>query len=309
MKRFDEDTAFDRQVLEAAVGRELLLRELPTTSTDDLRGLGRGRGVAFSRSISDSLSADAVEAMLDRFRPLLLATSWKLLDLIVELAGHDAGAAPPPGRWWPIRQKVEWVRTAPAPAFEPFVAQLHLWRVTAKLYGRLEESRNAVIHRRHRRGPNGAVIPYGRSGRRLRPVTLSEVDALVHFSYGLAQEVASGTASKRRCVALAWQADQLRALTRLAARSAGPAPDLRRIIVDLAPVGRRWRLNLAAIRTHLVGQTANPGVADIEAHLPDGSLFVGRLDDAPAGDAVDFPASRPPSWLRRREPDRRPRGA
>jgi len=45
--RFDDDTGFDRQILEAAVGRDLLLRELPTTSTDDLRG----RGVAFSRTV------------------------------------------------------------------------------------------------------------------------------------------------------------------------------------------------------------------------------------------------------------------
>jgi hypothetical protein len=44
--------------------------------------------------------------MLDRFRPLLLATGWKLLDLMVELAGRASVAAPPPGRWWPIGQKV-----------------------------------------------------------------------------------------------------------------------------------------------------------------------------------------------------------
>jgi hypothetical protein len=304
LRRFDDDTAFDRQVLEAAVGRDLLLRELPTTSTDDLRGLG----VAFSRTSSDSLGADAVAAMLDRFRPLLLATGWKLLDLIVELAGRTSGAAPPPGGWWPIAHKVVWVRKASVPAFEPFVSHVHLWRVTVNLYARLEEPRNAIIHRRHRRGTSGAVIPYGRSGRPLRPITQNEVEALVYFGYGLAEEVASGTAVTRRCVALSWQADQLRGLTRLVARSSGPAPGLRRIIVDLTPVGRRLRLDLAAIRTHLAGQDVRTRIADIEAHLPDGSVFVGRLDDAPTEDAVDFPASRPPDWLRRQERGRRREG-
>jgi hypothetical protein len=304
LRRFDEDTAFDRQLLEAAVGRDLLLRELPTTSTDDLRGMG----VAFSRTISDSLSADAVAAMLDRFRPLLLATGWKLLDLIVELAGRVSGAAPAPGKWWPIKQKVTWVRTASVPAFEPFMSHSRLWRVTVKLYARLEEPRNAIIHRRHRRDATGAVVPYGRAGRSLRPITPDEVEALVYFSYGLAQEVASSAASTRRCVALSWHADQLGGLTRLVARSRGPAPGLRRIIVDLAPVGRRWRLDLSAIRAHLNGQNADTRIADIEAHLPDGSVFVGRLDDAPTLDVVDFAASRPPDWLRRRQRDLRRRG-
>jgi hypothetical protein len=297
LKRFDEDTAFDRQVLEAVVGRDVLLRELPTSSTDDLRGLG----VAFARTVSDSLGAEAVGAMTDRFRPLLFATSWKLLDLIVELAGRASGAAPAPGRWWPIRQKVAWVRTTSVPAFEPFQSDRHLWRLAVKLYARLEESRNAIVHRRHRRDTPGAVIPYGRSGRPLRPVSPAEVDALVYFSYGLAEEVASGIASTRRRVALTWRADQLRGLTRLVARSSGPPPSLRRIIVNLAPAGRRWRLDLAAIRAHLTSQDASTQIADIEAHMPDGSVFVGRLDDAPTDAAVEFAASRPPRWLRRQE--------
>jgi hypothetical protein len=37
--------------------------------------------------------------------------------------------------------------------------------------------------------------------------------------------------------------------------------------------------------------------------MPDGSVFVGRLDDAPTDDAVEFPATRPPRWLRRQERD------
>jgi hypothetical protein len=116
LKRFDGDTAFDRQILEAVVGRDVLLRELPTSSTDDLRG----RGVAFARTVSGSLSAGPVEAMTNRFRPLLFATSWKLLDLVIELAGRASGAAPARGRWWPIREKVAWARITSVPAFEPF---------------------------------------------------------------------------------------------------------------------------------------------------------------------------------------------
>jgi hypothetical protein len=178
------------------------------------------------------------------------------------------------------------------------------------LYARLEEPRNAIIHRRHRRDTTGAVIPYARSGRPLRSISPSEVEALVYFSYGLAEEVASATASTRRCLALTWQADQLRGLTRLVARSSGPVPALRRITVNLVPVGRRWRLDLATIRAHLAAQNANTRIADIEAHLPDGSVLVGRLDDAPASDAVEFPLSRPPDWLRRLRDrrDRRPHG-
>lgn len=175
--------------------------------------------------------------------------------------------------------------------------------MTANLYARLEDSRNAVIHRRHRRDASGAVVPYGRSGRPLRPISPSEIDAMVFFSYGLSQEVVSGIASNRRQIALSWRADQLRGLTRLTARSSGPPPSLRRIIVNLDPTGRRWRLDLAAIRTHLIGQNASTRVADVEAHIPGGATFVGRLDDAPADDAVEFAASRPPTWLRRQSRD------
>jgi hypothetical protein len=297
LSQFDADTTFDRLLLEATVGGDLLLRLFPSSSTDDLRGTG----TQFSRHFSDDISGGAaIAALLDRFRPLTLATGWKLLDQIIELAGASAGAAPAPPKRWPIADKVDWSKRAPNPNFEPFVSDRRLWRAVAKLYNKLEEPRNAITHRRYKRGPNREVIPYGRTGRPLRAITADELDAVVFFSYGLAEEVAAGQPNRRRLIAVNWYADQLRALTKHSARSAGAPPQLRRVIVNLVPVGRRWRLDLREIRDHLVVQGTITEIADIEAHLPDdGRYFTGRLEDFPATDAVEFAPSRPPAGLAR----------
>jgi hypothetical protein len=294
--RFEEATAYDRLMLETMVGADLLLRQLPSTSIDDLRGHSR----VFERTGGVSLGAGARTTLLHELSPLLFVTAWKVIDLIVELVKEsDAGKAPP-ARGWPIKRKVSFVRTKPGRLPEPFVSHPSFWRCLAKLYERLEEPRNAIIHRRFRRSPTGSVIPYGTKQRPLRTITFNEVRALVLASYGIAEELVVGRCDPRRCGAISWQLDQLRGITRLVPTTTSGPPSLRVVRVNLEPAGRRWRLNLKQVREHIASQNYAGGFADIEAYRPGGKLVCrGRLEDAPEGEDIEeFPASTPPSWLR-----------
>jgi hypothetical protein len=169
----------------------------------------------------------------------------------------------------------------------------------AKLYSNLEDARNAVIHRHYKRSPAGGLIPYGSRRRPLRTIPVDEIDALVFASYGLTEEFIAGSCDRRRCTAIAWRLDQLRRVTKLSPLLGASPPGLRRILVNLERHGRRWQLDLAAVRDHLASQGVSTEVADIEAYIPGSARrFVGRLEDAPAVAQLEFPASRPPSWLR-----------
>jgi hypothetical protein len=154
---FADTTAYDRLMLETVVGADLLMRQLPTSSTDDLRGASK----VFARTLSASVGSGARDALLDEFRPLLFVTAWKLLDLIVELVREAATGTAPPPRGWRIKDKVLWTASTRAGSPEPFVSHPEYWVRLAKLYSRLEEPRNAVIHRHYRRSPSRGLVPYG----------------------------------------------------------------------------------------------------------------------------------------------------
>ncbi len=291
---FAEATAYDRLMLETVVGGDLFMRQLPTSSTDDLRGTG----TAFARFASDSLGSGAHDALLDKFRPLVFATAWKLLDLIVELVREATTGTPPPARGWRIRDKVEWTANKPTGSLEPFGSHPEYWVRLAKLYAKLEEPRHAVIHRQFRRSATRGLVPYGPKRRPLRTISVQEIDALAFASYGLAEELIAGQVDPRRCIAISWHLDQLRSITRLAALGTGSPPELRRVRVNLKRAGRRWRLELAEIRAHLRSQNVATDLADIEAHLPGtGRVYLGRLEEAPSSSFCAFAASKPPAWL------------
>jgi hypothetical protein len=183
-RRFDDDSAYDRLMLETVVGADLLLRELPSSSIDDLRG----PSLSLERHVSDSLGAPARAELLDRLRPPLFATAWKVLDLIVELI-RELATGKSPRRGWPIEDKVKFVRGRPPGLPEPFISYPAFWTRLSKLYARLKEARHAIIHRRLKRSASGGITPYGDKRRPLRTISVMEVDALVLASYGLAEEL------------------------------------------------------------------------------------------------------------------------
>jgi hypothetical protein len=121
-RRFDDDSAYDRLMLTTVVGADLLLRKLPSSSIDDLRG----PSLSLERHVSDSLGAPARAELLDRLRPLLFATAWKVLDLIVELIRELATGKSPP-RGWPIENKVKFVSGRPPGLPEPFISCPAFW--------------------------------------------------------------------------------------------------------------------------------------------------------------------------------------
>jgi hypothetical protein len=237
--------------------------------------------------------------LLHELRPLLFVTAWKLLDLVIETEREAATRIAAPAKGWRIKDKVVWIAQTPSGTGEPFVSYPRFWRRLASLYSKLEEPRNAVIHRRYKRASAGGLIPYGVRRRPLRTITIDEIDALVFASYGLAEEVIAGRPDRRRGLAIAWRLGQLRGLTKLAPVAHGAPPGLRRVQVNLERYGRRWRLDLSVIREHLESQSVSSEIADVEAFIPGTKRrFVGRLEDAAAVRYCDFPASKPPSWLK-----------
>jgi hypothetical protein len=116
-RRFDDDSAYDRLMLETVVGADLLLRELPSSSIDDLRGASP----SLERHVSDSLGAPARAELLDRLRPLLFATAWKVLDLIVDLI-RELATGKSRRKGWPIEDKAKFVSGRRPGLPEPFIS-------------------------------------------------------------------------------------------------------------------------------------------------------------------------------------------
>lgn len=297
--RFDDDTAQDRLILTTLVDADALLMQALPSAIDDLRGAGR----LFSRTAADDLvfGSPRFAQFLDGLKPLIFATAWKVLDLIVELEmSLNTGRTPPP-RGWRIREKVQFVSSPLGTAVEPLASYPRFWPRLAKIYSRLEEARNAVVHRQFRRIGNGDLVPYSPRRRPMRRVTTADIDTLAAVSYGLAEEVVSGNPDTRRCAAIASRFDDLRGLTKLAAIGTTRTSEVRIIRVNLTRKGRRLELNLEEVRSHLASQTGFVGFADLEAYSTiDSSVYVARLEDAAKEDVVSFAASKPPSWLKRR---------
>lgn len=140
---FAESTAFERLVLD---------RLCPVFSNDesevlDLREAMAGTGpTVIGLSFTDSLSFQAVENTKLNVMPPLFGAAWKILDLLLELALHQAGNKPDQKTNYSIAAKVKAAKNgggtcALSSADQP------LWAAVCAAYAATFEHRHCLVHR------------------------------------------------------------------------------------------------------------------------------------------------------------------
>jgi hypothetical protein len=285
LSEFDNDTAFERLVLERTVDL-LPIRAHPNKVYDLRTG-----SVHLSATLTFCNCAEKETALKISLVPLLFGASWKVMDLAFELALFGVPRTPKSknGRWT-IEEKRKHACSG-AGVLTPISTNLALWNGFCALYVGTVEIRHSLVHRRAFVDASGCLVGEDASGKQLTPMSSAEQWAFCRGVRRLANVVLAGNMSQRE------EADVASQLATLAAH--GPtisAPIVTRppgtLIADLPADGT---LDAPALMS--AARSTWPGTTwvDLELHTEYGVL-VGELDGAPQETAKIDPRN-PPSWL------------
>jgi hypothetical protein len=298
--QFDEDTAYEYLVLTTLYSALQTVRGGETEARDDIRGAHKH----FTRGLSASLGAGAVEAAIKPFSGLVLGAAYKVLDLTVEVVMVLNGVSRSGGRWT-LAEKQALVRRKEAPSRFPIPLDStpELWPRLAALYDRLLEPRHALVHRRVDVDGEGNLRPYNKSGRPLPPVSAAQVESFALAMGQLRESVVERDSGVRRINSLVWHLDALDELHGLGKVGAEQPQNVRTVEDNLEPAGEdRWRINVQRITDHLVSQ-GGPRFADLvlQGRREGGDVFYGaRYEELPdTQNPIEFADSDLPPWLRR----------
>lgn len=296
---FADDTAYERLALATIVDPN---KPAPGAvfATNDIRGNGPRR---FARGIHDSLSADAVENVVARFRPLAFGAAYKILDRVVEMTMRLNCVPCPRGRWSFVDKKA-FNRNVPARLPAPLDAEATpYWLRTTQLYTAFNEHRHAVVHRRIRLEPNGELTGVDQTGTALPPITATEQDALSRYATSLSEALIEATASQRQLNAMAWYLDALHSHHGCGVLGATePAAIIVKVIDDLqSNSSGRLQLDGARLHAHLRDQNLCPTDTDAELHAANGGhnvVYEAHLDEVPDA-TIEVDPQALPRWLHR----------
>ena len=123
LTEFDDDTAFERYVLDRATP---LMPRSQGTSVIEL-GEANSTGVAVGAQpamvhvgMTDSAGSTDGQLSADDIRPLLFGAAWKVLDQLTELALENASISHDRGRHYTIKFKVGQAANGSVPPVPPF---------------------------------------------------------------------------------------------------------------------------------------------------------------------------------------------
>lgn len=280
---FDEEIAWEKAIL------ALSIPLMPLSAS----GAGLDlRTRVISIDLSDSIGAGAVEDLRNTLLPLLFGSSWKILDLALELALAISGITPNGTRWL-ISEKAQHARThlGSLPGF----AQNDLWQAYGSLYVGTEQIRHALVHRRIRvNSSTRELASFDINGNPLQSLTYEEQMAFCRFAQRLAQAIVEGLLRAR-------VESDLRSQAAILQRHHGVK--IQTVAVSRPPVcliasfPKDGQLDVPA----LINQARNtfPGVSyvDVLLHLDDGRTLSGELESAP-NEIVSLELSALPTWLR-----------
>jgi hypothetical protein len=278
-REFEDDTAFERLVLDRAV--PLVLPDAGSTVID-LRGEVLSVNATVRPKTVHVMVGDTLGgASLTEVRPLLFGAAWKVLDLLVEYAMITAGRSPDAGRdRYSISGKVGACR-AGLPALPEFAEQL----------------RNTLVHRQAHVDANGSLTPT-ESGKPIgRPLTADEQETFCRAVQRAAQAVLSGRLDMRSANDLAFCLDALAAHHGAGTLGGVDAPR-RTFIVQVTPEETESEaiVDIDAVRVAAQQAVSDVPYFDLEIHLADSRILTGRLEDADSSPA-HIDKLNPPSWL------------
>lgn len=292
---FDNASALERDILRRA------LPTMPSSGQADARATYDPAGLAtpISIGVTDAIGFTP-EGCVDRLalRPLLVGAAWKVLDLLLEEALVQAGVAPDRKAEYTIESKQRRARSRWA---GPTQFPAATWRALMAAYSETVEIRHSLVHRRSHTDAAGALVGVDRAGRRLRPLSAVEQEALARMALAAADRALAAAPDSRDDARLL---GHLAALTSVHGQTIAAAavptviPEIT-IIVDPDPADPdRYLVDLSAVRAWIPLPIVND-YADVVVVPRDrpGQELRGRLEDAPAT-AIEVNPNAPPDWLR-----------
>ena len=304
LTEFDEDTAFERYVLDRAT--PLLPRSQGTSVIElgEFNSVGvaiGGQPASVHVGLTDSAGSAGDQLSADDIRPLLFGAAWKVLDQLIELALEQAGVHHD-RRWdYSVKFKVTEAANGSVTPGPPFVGRPDLWLRVITTYASTDVLRNSLTHRRLIVDPaTGDINGVPRPGEPAPiALTVAEQSAFCQVAVGAAQAVIDGDLPTRLADQLSWTLDQLTSHHGQSAFGASPAQGMIPVVIVRPTPGPSDDLTLDFADIASRAQAAVGGVShyDLEIHLPDHRVLAGPLEDAPQG-RVTFALASPPRWLR-----------
>jgi hypothetical protein len=283
VSEFDEEIAWEKTILALSIP----LMPLSASGADlDLRT------GTISIGLSDSFGAGAVEELRNTLLPLLFGSSWKILDLSLELALAMARIVPDGTRWL-ISEKSQ-LALAHSGSLHGF-AQNDLWQAYGSLYAGTQQLRHALVHRRVRvNSDTRELTGFDNDGNALQSMTYDEQVAFCRFAQRMAQVIVEGLLRPRVESDLRSQIAVLQRHHGVNVQAASVSRPPVRLIDNFPTNGQ---LDVPALLNQ--ARTTFPGATyvDVLLHLDDGRTLLGELDSAPIQTETLDIAALPP-WLR-----------
>jgi hypothetical protein len=293
---FEDATAFERYAIDSAS------KVVPAVSTAsvDLRGTSR----AFARGFKDDLTFGGQQQLLSDLRPLLFGATWKVLDLLIELALHGAGEQPDHqnGTEWTIKGK----KTRAAQhrgVCLPLSSEATLWAALCDSYASTVETRHALVHRSINVDlGSGDMTGTDRNKAPLPTFTAEDQGAFVQVARIAAASAISGSLSSRQRDTLLWHLARLHNHHGQQAMIGVEPRPIPSIIANVEMQGTDRIVDVPALLQQARAAFPRAQQFDLELHVLDGSdiVYEGELETAPHGRLVIDPVS-PPRWLKKRQ--------
>jgi hypothetical protein len=263
----------------------------------DLRGGGTVASVAIT--ITENISAGAVERVKNELAPLLFGAAWKTLDLVLEFALHSAGLQPDRNASeWSISSKKNHALKA-AGDHNLLTANGQIWRAITALYANTVEHRHCLVHRTAIvDSSSGSLSGKDRSGSKLQSLSLEEQKATARIALLAAEGILNAGITPRNEDHLKFFLDQVASHTNQplfgVTKQGAPAQILTELVVE----DDKYVVDVtaAAERASKVFQ----GVLHFNVifDVPDesGRRLRANLEDIPAGRIV-INLDALPSWM------------
>jgi hypothetical protein len=155
---------------------------------------GRATVAAVQISITEDISASAVEGVKNDLTPLMFGAAWKVLDLAIELILNSGGftADRSRGTEWSISAKQNYAANGDG-QYQVLTNDRPVWKAVGALYANTVEHRHCLVHRTAVIDPSsGALRGTDRSGRVLLDLSLEQQKAVARIASLVAEAIIGG---------------------------------------------------------------------------------------------------------------------
>jgi hypothetical protein len=287
---FAEDTAYERLVLDRLGTHRVRVAE--PSYIHDKRGTAGASGHVIVKVGTATMGTGLRDELAQSLRPLGFGAAYKVLDQLVEHVLRANGISARR-----FDQKLAALTQRPALLPPPLDAAPHLWDRLAVLYGKLNEARHAVTHRRAVVNAAGDLEIYDDQRRLIDTVSAAEIQAFAAAVHAAAEVVIEGRSDERDLNLVAWYLDALEPRHQLGRLGATDPNAHRRLLqMDLIE-GDDGSLTFDVAQAREVVEWQEPSVWDIELYAGE-RRYVGHWEAVPQDQAaVEFHPASPPAWL------------